>query len=45
MAVPAAAILERGAGTQWNPAVVAVALASLQAAPTITLGHAVASPV
>jgi len=45
MSVSAAVrILERGAGTQWNPAVVAVALASLQPAAML-VAPAVASPV
>ena len=39
----AATILERGAGTQWNPTVVAVALASLQGAP-VPVPQRVVSP-
>jgi putative nucleotidyltransferase with HDIG domain len=39
----AATILERGAGTQWNPAVVAAALAALQLAPA-PAAQAVVSP-
>jgi len=40
----AAAILERGAGTQWNPAVVAAAVAALRPAPSSLGVQAVPTP-